>query len=85
MIQASASFRDAAVAPRLERWLEDGTHRWESYRALVTIAGYDQRVEDYEDPVDAEWVGNQHPRDDARVASLRSRARSSVRVCQIAI
>ncbi len=70
MIGAAASFRDASVAPRLERWLEDGTHRWESYRALVTIAGYDQRVEDYEDPVDAEWVGNQHPRDDARVASL---------------
>lgn len=72
LITSAATFRRIETADRLLRMLEKNIGpRMAVFNALLTVSGFDQRVDDPEDErLDKTWEQKQHPRHDALLARL---------------
>jgi ParB family chromosome partitioning protein len=75
LLRAVGRFRRPEVADRLlSLWEKDAKRREVIFNALVTISGYDQRIEDPEDEQpDSRWLEKQFPRYDEVLARLMDR------------
>jgi ParB family chromosome partitioning protein len=75
LLKAIGRFRRPGAAGRLlALWEKEPKRRDAVFNALVTISGYDQRIEDTEDDRPADrWLEKQYPRHDEVLARLMDR------------
>ncbi|MBI1914559.1 MAG: HEAT repeat domain-containing protein, partial [Planctomycetes bacterium] len=75
LVRNAGNFRNPQTANRLLEMMEKNS-KWRKacYDAIVTVSGYDQDIDDFEDErTNRDWEKKQHPRHDGILARLMER------------